>query len=90
MAEVARLRGTNGFTAVSTFSGAGGSCLGHEMAGFHLAWASEFVPAAQEVFRLNHPDAILDTRDIRTIQPEEILERIDKKPGEVETDNGDD
>lgn len=66
MAEIAEVRGTNGLTVASTFSGCGGSCLGYAMAGFHVVWANEFVPAAAEVYRLNH-DSILDTRDIRTI-----------------------
>ncbi len=63
----------NGFNAVSLFSGCGGSSLGYRMAGFRVLWANEFVPAAQECYKLNHPGSILDTRDIRTVQPEEIL-----------------
>lgn len=34
MKEIEKVRGTNGFNLVSTFSGAGGACLGFEMAGF--------------------------------------------------------
>ena len=59
----------NGLTVVSTFSGCGGSCLGFRMAGFKTLWASEFIPAAAEVYRLNHPGVILDTQDIRQVQP---------------------
>jgi DNA (cytosine-5)-methyltransferase 1 len=72
MAEIAAVP-WNGFTAISTFSGCGGSCLGYRMAGFKVAWASEFIPAAAEVYRANHPDTILDTRDIRKVKPAEIL-----------------
>ena len=72
MAEIAAVP-WNGFTAISTFSGCGGSCRGYRMAGFRLAWASEFIPAAAEVYRANHPETILDTRDIRKVQPAEIL-----------------
>lgn len=78
----------NGFTAVSTFSGCGGSCLGYRMAGFKVLWASEFIPAAQEVYRLNHPKSILDTRDIRKVKPEEILEAIGLKVGELDLLDG--
>lgn len=88
MAEVAATRGTNGYTAISTFSGAGGSCLGHEMAGFHLAWANEFVPAAQDVFRLNHPDTHLDTRDIRDVKASDILRTIGLSVGELDLFDG--
>lgn len=89
MAEIEAVRGTNGFTVVSTFSGAGGSCLGYEMAGFKLLWANEFTEQSARIFRLNHnPDCHLDTRDIRTIQPGEILEQIGKAPGEVDIFDG--
>lgn len=78
----------NGFSIVSTFSGCGGSCLGFEMAGYKVLWASEFIPAAQDVYRLNHPKTILDTRDIRKVRPEDILAAIGKRPGELDVFEG--
>ena len=78
----------NGLKVASTFSGAGGSCLGYRMAGCRVVWASEFVPAAQEVYKLNHPNSILDTRDIREVQPEEILEAIGMERGELDILDG--
>jgi DNA (cytosine-5)-methyltransferase 1 len=78
----------NGLTAVSTFTGCGGSCLGLRMAGFEALWASEFIPAAAEVYRLNHPGVHLDTRDIRKVTPEEILEITGKKKGEIDLVEG--
>lgn len=71
MTEIAAIE-PNGYNVVSTFSGCGGSCLGMKMAGFRVPWASEFVPAAAEVYRLNHPGTILDVSDIREVQPETI------------------
>lgn len=87
MAEIAALP-WNGFTAISTFSGCGGSCLGYRMAGFKVAWASEFIPAAAETYRANHPETILDTRDIRQVQPEEILKTIGLRRGELDLMDG--
>lgn len=78
----------NGFNAVSTFSGAGGSSLGYKMAGFHVLWANEFIPAAQDTYRANHPATILDTRDIRTVQPADILEAIGMQVGELDLLDG--
>ena len=78
----------NGRTAISTFSGCGGSCLGYRMAGFKVAWASEFIPAAAEVYRANHPETILDTRDIRKVKPAEILAAIGLKAGELDLMDG--
>lgn len=78
----------NGYNVVSTFSGCGGSCLGYRMAGYRVLWASEFIPAAQEVYKLNHPNSILDTRDIRQVQPEEILEATGMAKGEIDILDG--
>jgi len=78
----------NGLTVISTFSGAGGSCLGYRMAGYKLLWASEFIPAAAEVYKSNNPTSILDTRDIRKVTPQEILEATNLKPGELDVLDG--
>lgn len=65
----------NGYNVVSTFSGAGGSCLGYRMAGYRVVWANEFIPAAQEVYRANHPGTYLNTKDIREVTADEIREQ---------------
>lgn len=88
MEEIAKIKATNGLCVVSTFSGCGGSCLGFEMAGYKVLWASEFINAAAETYVLNHEGVILDTRDIREVTPEEILEKIGKKPGEIDVLEG--
>lgn len=87
MAEIAALP-WNGLTVCSLFAGAGGSCLGYRMAGYRVRWANEFIPAAQAVYRANYPDTFLDTRDIRTIQPQEILAAIGMQPGELDVLDG--
>ncbi|MCZ7635731.1 MAG: DNA cytosine methyltransferase [Verrucomicrobia bacterium] len=87
MAEIAAVP-WNGFTAISTFSGCGGSSLGYKMAGFRVAWASEFIPAAVAVYRANHPDTVLDSRDIRKVQPAEILAAAGLKAGELDLFDG--
>lgn len=87
MAEIAPVP-PNGFAVVSTFSGCGGSCLGFKMAGFRVLWASEFVPAAQQTYKANHPGVPLDTRDIRRVQPQEILAAVGRGPGEIDVLEG--
>jgi DNA (cytosine-5)-methyltransferase 1 len=88
MGEIAKVRGTNGLKVVSTFSGAGGSCLGFEMAGYDVIWASEFVEAAREVHELNFPHCHVDPNDIRIVEPEEILDDIHMDRGEIDLLNG--
>lgn len=78
----------NGLTVVSTFSGAGGSCLGYRMAGYRVVYANEFIPAAQEAYKANHPHSYLDTRDIRQVKPEEILQITGLKKGELDLLDG--
>ncbi len=87
MAEIAAVP-DNGLRVVSTFSGCGGSCLGYRMAGYRVLWASELIPAAAEVYRANHPTTPLDTRDIRKVQPAEILAATGLKVGEVDVVEG--
>lgn len=78
----------NGYKAVSTFSGCGGSCLGYRMAGYKVLWANEFIPAAQDTYHANHPDTILDTRDIRDVKPEDILQATGLQKGEIDLFDG--
>lgn len=79
----------NGFKVASTFSGAGGSCLGYRMAGFKIVWANEFVPMAQESYKANAlPDCVLDGRDIKHIQPHDILAATGLKVGELDLLDG--
>jgi DNA (cytosine-5)-methyltransferase 1 len=78
----------NGFNAISTFSGCGGSCLGYRMAGYRVLYANEFIPAAQETYKANHPNSYLDKRDIRLVKPEEILDIIGLKKGELDLMDG--
>lgn len=78
----------NGYNVISTFSGCGGSCLGYRMAGFKVLWANEFIPIAVKNYKLNHPDSIVDERDIREVQAEEILEAIGMEKGDIDIMDG--
>lgn len=79
----------NGLTAISTFSGCGGSSLGYRMAGYRLAWANEFIDAARDSYNANKsPETILDSRDIRAIRPDDILSAIGIKAGKLDLMDG--
>ncbi|OPZ65981.1 MAG: Modification methylase BspRI [Firmicutes bacterium ADurb.Bin506] len=88
VAEINATKGWSGLTACSTFSGAGGNSLGLKIAGFDVRYASEFVPAAQDTYRANHPGTFLDDRDIRLVQPEDILKAANLRPGELDLLDG--
>lgn len=79
----------NGFNAVSTFSGCGGSSTGYRMAGFKMLWASEFVPAAQDTYRANAaPYTVLDTQDIRDVTGDGLLAACGLGTGEIDLFDG--
>lgn len=76
------------FSALSTFSGCGGGSVGMKLAGFNVLWANEFIPAAQDTYRLNHKGTILDCNDIRTINVKEVLKTLGLKRGELDLFEG--
>jgi DNA (cytosine-5)-methyltransferase 1 len=79
----------NGYTAISTFSGCGGSSTGYRMAGFRVLWASEFIDAARDSYAANKADyTVLDGRDIRLVKPEDILSATDLKVGDLDLLDG--
>lgn len=86
--QIQRLKGTNGFNLVSTFSGCGGSCLGFTIAGFKPLRAHEFIPAAIETYRANHPGVPVDSRDIRKVSSDELLEQINLEPKQLDVLEG--
>jgi DNA (cytosine-5)-methyltransferase 1 len=57
---------------VSLFAGCGGLDLGFEKAGFNIVWANEYDKSVHETYRLNHPNTILNTSDIRTLSSLDI------------------
>tara|TARA_Y100000310_G_scaffold255696_1_gene263245 strand:- start:19856 stop:20860 length:1005 start_codon:yes stop_codon:yes gene_type:complete len=75
-------------TAISTFSGGGGSSLGYRMAHFKVLWANEFIAEAQHTYLANHPDTKLDRRDIRQIDPLEVLQEVGLGVGDLDLLDG--
>lgn len=57
---------------VSLFAGCGGLDLGFEKAGFNIVWANEFDESIHDTYRLNHPNTILNTADIRSLTGNDI------------------
>lgn len=71
------------FLGASFFSGCGGSCTGHKMAGIDIAYANEFIPIARETYEANHKSSFCDGSDIRKVKPQDILKRLGIKKGEL-------
>lgn len=77
-----------GLTVMSTFSGAGGSCLGFEWAGYRPLLAVEFIPAAVETYELNHPGVPVYSDDIRSLSAKKALEIMGVAKGELDVLEG--
>lgn len=88
MSEIRRMP-NNGAKVISLFAGCGGSSLGYRMAGFRVLWASEFIEAARATYEANKAAfTIIDGRDIRQVDPSDVLERINMGPGELDVLDG--
>jgi DNA (cytosine-5)-methyltransferase 1 len=88
MAEIVALP-WNGYQAVSTFSGCGGSSTGYRMAGFRMAYVNEFVEAARDTYRANAaPYTHVDGRDIREVTGSDLLAAAGLGVGEIDVFDG--
>lgn len=76
------------YTGMSFFAGCGGSSTGHKMAGIDMVYSNEFVPIARQTYKLNHPGTLVDGRDVRKVDPKELLDRLGLKRGELDLLDG--
>jgi DNA (cytosine-5)-methyltransferase 1 len=88
MAEI-RATSWNGIKVASTFAGGGGSSTGYRMAGCRIVYANELTESARDSYAANMaPGTVLDGRDIRTVQPEDILTETGLAVGELDIFDG--
>lgn len=79
----------NGYTVASTFAGGGGSSTGYRIAGFRVGYANEFVESARDTYKANaRPETILDGRDIRDVDPAELLNDLGLDVGDLDILDG--
>lgn len=79
----------NGFTAVSTFAGCGGSSTGYRLAGFRIGAAVEFIPIAAETYTANaDPATKMICKDVRDVSGREILEMLGLRKGALDVLDG--
>lgn len=88
LAEINALQ-DSGLRVCSLFAGCGGSSLGYRMAGFKVLYANEFIEAARDSYNANaRAGTIIDGRDIREVTPQDILDQIGLKAGDLDVLDG--
>lgn len=70
--------------AIDLFSGAGGVTQGLREAGFEVRAAIEIDPASVSTYQLNHADVEIMDRDIRSVEPKDLMARASVAAGQVE------
>jgi DNA (cytosine-5)-methyltransferase 1 len=69
---------------ISLFSGSGGSSLGYTQAGFKSLSAVDNNPLACESYGLNFPNSEVWNRDIKKVNPKEILSNLGMFKGDLD------
>src|SRR5690349_14191422 len=80
--------GSNGFTAISTFAGGGGSSTGYKWAGYKVPVALEFVDKAAATYRANAPSTHVIEDDIRNVSAADILNHAGLDVGDLDVLDG--
>lgn len=70
-------------SCIDLFAGAGGLSIGLEMAGFTCLYANEVSPVYSETLKRSHPNAIVQTDDIRSVDPAAVRRSLHLSKGEL-------
>jgi DNA (cytosine-5)-methyltransferase 1 len=72
------------FSFIDLFAGAGGLSEGLTEAGFQGLWANEIMPDYAQTYKTNHPATIVETADIKTLDPKRLLRESPIERGELD------
>lgn len=72
------------FTSIDLFSGAGGLSEGLRASGFKSLYANEIVARYAETYALNHPEALVESRDIRKVDAAVVRNRLGLAKGDLD------
>ncbi len=78
------MRTQNEITMIDLFAGAGGLSEGLREAGFRGLYANEIKRRYSETYEINHPDTIIDQRDIREVDAKSVRKQLGVRRGELD------
>lgn len=72
------------YTLIDLFSGAGGLSEGLQSSGFKSLYANEIVTCHAETYALNHPEAVVESSDIREVDALNVRRNLGLQKGELD------
>lgn len=75
---------TDMFSLIDLFAGAGGLSEGLRAAGFRSLYANEVVPRFAATFKINHPHAVVESRDIREVNALKVRQQLGLERGQLD------
>lgn len=70
-------------TLIDIFSGCGGVTQGFKNTGFQVLSAVEHDPIIATTYSVNHPNVVMYVKDVRDVDPQEMMERCNIQRGEL-------
>lgn len=71
-------------TSIDLFAGAGGLSEGLRASGFDSLYANEIMPRHADTYALNHPETVVDSRDIRLVDAVAVRRQLGLRQGELD------
>ena len=72
------------FSAFDLFCGCGGLSLGLDRAGFDVVAAIDHDSLSVSTYRMNHPSTRVFENDIRSLNPDDLMDQLQLNPGELD------
>ncbi|HUW25778.1 MAG TPA: DNA cytosine methyltransferase [Gallionella sp.] len=70
--------------AIDLFCGCGGMTEGLKQAGFKVLWGIDVAASPLTAYRANHPEVLVDEKDIRKIECKYLMRTLNLKKGELD------
>ena len=71
-------------SAIDLFCGCGGMTEGLKQAGFKVLWGIDVAASPLMAYRANHPEVLVDEKDIRKIECKELMGTLKLKKGDLD------